>query len=113
MRTFTAAFSLFILAAIAVVTVIVVANVDAGHAEEIVVCLGIAALPFAVLLFRLMWSSTSSFHAAENNKYSAGNEEAAIRELINIQSKIEQRVTNLETILLSRVPGGGIHTDKF
>lgn len=65
-------------------------------------------LTFLTLLFMWVgrrWSSAASSQTALQ-------EEEAIRELTRIQNRIEERVTNLETILLGRAHDSVRH-DKF
>lgn len=102
MRYFAALFCIFMLGVIGLITAIVCANVPGGTAEHIVPFLGLAALPFLVLLLRAMWSFADGGKSAVRDD----NVDEAIRELMRVQDRMEQRITNLETILLSRTHTG-------
>lgn len=113
MRAFTAVFCVFVLGILAVAAIVVCATVRASQAEDIVPWFGVAAIPFFVLLFRLMWHSARPSGAHDNSAARvSGGEEEAIRELVRVQNRIEQRVTNLETILLHRVHDS-VRTDQY
>lgn len=65
-------------------------------------------LTFLTLLF--MW--VGRHWSAPPSSQTSRQEEEAIRELTRIQNRIEERLTNLETILLGRAHES-VRTDKF
>ncbi len=80
-------------------------SMDDLIAINIVIFLGLAFLTLVFMWVGRHWSAPAAGRTGTQ-------EDEAIRELARVQNRIEQRVTNLETILLHRVHDS-VRTDQY
>lgn len=74
-------------------------------AVNICIFLGLAVLTLVFMWVGRQWSAPPA-------SQSSRQEEEAVRELSKMQSRLEERITNLETILLNRVHDS-VRPDQF